>query len=163
MKTIITTRLIVLPSKCRVFLIYALCLCLIGTGTTALVGCGGGGGASGGELGGVWRAVYNDPTTGTAQIELILQDNGNFQQQTLAGTGALITIFGNWQILPNNVLRLNIERGEPTQTCGPLGCTKVLYPAGETHNYAQSGANLRTTLISCASNPACTINYTRAN
>ena len=129
--------------------------------TLALAGCGGGG--SPGGLPGVWRAVYNDPTFGTSQVELILQGNGNFQQQTLSGTGAVITIFGNWQTLPGSVLRLNIERGEPTQTCGPLGCTKVLYPAGETHIYAVTGATLQTTLASCSANPACQINYARAN
>ncbi len=126
------------------------------------IGCSGGG-APGGGLTGVWRAIYNDPTTGQATVELILQNNGRFQQQTAAGTGALITIYGTWQTLSGNVLRLNIERGEPTQTCGPLGCTNVLYPAGETHNFAQTSGNLRTTLVSCAANPACTINYTRAN
>jgi hypothetical protein len=129
---------------------------------TSLFGCSGGG-APGGGLSGVWRAVYNDPTTGPATVELILQSNGRFQQQTAASTGALITIYGTWQTLSGDVLRLNIERGEPTETCGPLGCTKVLYPTGETHNFAQNGGNLRTTLITCAANPACTINYARIN
>ena len=141
----------------RVFLFCAALLAAL-----LLPGCGGGG-TPGGGLTGVWRAVYNDPTFGTSNIELILQGNGNFQQQTLSGTGAVITIFGKWQTLPGSVLRLNIERGEPTQTCGPLGCTKVLYPAGETHIYALTSTALQTNLASCSANPACQINYVRAN
>jgi len=126
---------------------------------TPMFGCSGGG-APGGAIAGVWRATYNDPTTGTASVELILQNNGRFQQQTAPGTGGLINLYGTWQTT-GDTLRLNIERGEPKQTCGPLGCTDIIYPTGEFLNFGLTGNSLRTTLISCAANPVCTINYTK--
>lgn len=85
---------------------------------------------------GVWRASFVDPTFGPGQVELILMSNGRFQQQTAYQAGALVTIYGTFRVFPEQpLLRLDIERGEPTQTCGPLGCTPVLYPAGESYGY----------------------------
>jgi hypothetical protein len=133
----------------------------------ALSGCGGGGGggAQAGSLPGVWRAQFVDPNFGPAQVELILQSNGQFQQQTAYLVGSLVTIFGTFRTLPGNILRLDIQRGEPAQTCGPLGCSPVLYPAGETHGF-NLNRNNTLTLQPVGCNPGvsvCRFDYQRIN
>lgn len=110
---------------------------------------------------GTWRAQFVDPTFGPGQVELIIQANGTFQQQTAYAAGALITIFGTVRVIPEQaILRLDTQGGVPQQTCGPLGCTDILYPS-ETHNYTLPNANnLTTHNINCGPTE-CTYNYVR--
>jgi hypothetical protein len=117
---------------------------------------------------GVWRAPFTDPQFGPAQVELILQQDGSFLQQTAYQSGALVTLFGTYRVFTaETLLRLDIERGEPAQACGPLGCTDILYPAGESYAYTLVNNDaLQLTLINCdPNNPAsvCTFNYARIN
>jgi hypothetical protein len=110
---------------------------------------------------GTWRAQFVDPTFGAGQVELIIQANGTFQQQTTYAAGSLITIYGNVRVLPDQaILHLDTLGGIPDEACGPLGCTGILYPS-ETHNYSLPNANnLTTHNINCAANE-CTYNYVR--
>lgn len=130
----------------------------------ASLGLAGGGPA--GALVGTWRCSFTDPTYGPAQIELILMQNGRFQQQTAYAAGALVTIFGTFRVFQGEaLLRLDIERGEPAQACGPLGCTTIIYPAGESHGYTLDGANtLVLTNLNCDPTAGfCTFAYGRVN
>lgn len=130
---------------------------------------GGLGGCAGaipsGQLVGVWRASFVDPNLGPAAVELILMNDGTFVQQTAYQAGALVTIFGTYRIFTNeSLLRLDIQRGEPAQSCGPLGCTPIIYPAGESYIFSlPNGTTLQLQLANC--NPAaggiCTFNYQR--
>jgi hypothetical protein len=126
-----------------------------------------GGGGPPAALVGVWRANFVDPNFGPATVDLILMQDGSFQQQTAYQIGSLITIFGNYRVFPNEtLLRLDIERGEPSETCGPLGCTDIIYPAGESYTYTVVDANnLQLTNINCDPNTGavCTFNYSRTN
>jgi hypothetical protein len=135
--------------------------------TVLFLGCGGGGNRAGGggNLVGVWRAAFADPNFGPGQVELILQSNGQFQQQTAYQAGSLVTIFGTFRTLPGGILRLDIQRGEPTQFCGPLGCSPILYPAGETHSYSLPDNNaLILQPVGCVPGTAvCQFNYQRVN
>lgn len=113
---------------------------------------------------GVWRSQFTDPTFGAGQVELILQANGEMLQQTSYASGALVTFFGTWRVLPSEaVLRLDIERGEPDEFCGPLGCTDIIIPAGETYNYSLIDANtLQLELRVCDPTLGpCTFNYAK--
>lgn len=102
---------------------------------------------------GVWHASFIDPTFGPAAVELILMQDGRFLEQTSYQAGALVTVYGTYQFPLPGVLRLNIERGEPTESCGPLGCSPILYPAGETYNYTLVN-NTTLTLEVANCNPA---------
>lgn len=113
---------------------------------------------------GVWRADFVDPTYGAGTVELILQADGSFLQQTSYQFGALVTIYGTYRFPADNLLRLDIDRGEPAQSCGPLGCTDIIYPVGETHGYTVVDANTLTlTNVNCVegAGTVCTITYTR--
>ena len=131
--------------------------------TSLVAGCGGGGPPA--ALPGVWRATFTDPFFGPAAVELILMGNGRFQQQTSYQAGALVTIFGTFRVFPNeSLLRLDIERGEPSQTCGPLGCTDIIYPAGESHGYTLVNNNtLILQNVNCVPGAGlvCIFNYVR--
>lgn len=115
---------------------------------------------------GVWRSQFNDPIWGPGTVELILMSNGGFQQQTAYAAGSLVTIFGTFRVFPDqSLLRLDIQRGEPRQTCGPLGCTDIIYPAGESHTYSIADVNtLVLTNINCieGTGQVCTFVYGRA-
>lgn len=129
-------------------------------------GCGvAAGGGLPGSLIGVWRAIFLDPTFGPGQIELILMNNGQFQQQTIYQAGAIVTIFGTFRVFPDQpLLRLDIQRGEPSQTCGPLGCTQIIYPAGESYGYTlNADGTLTLQNINCVpgAGGVCVFNYTR--
>lgn len=128
-----------------------------------LSGCGTGGPPL--NLVGGWRSDFFDPTFGAASVELILMNNGRFQQQTIYQAGALVTIYGTFRVFPDQtLLRLDIERGEPAQSCGPLGCTDILYPAGESHAYSLLDNNtLVLQNINCVEGTGlvCTLNYFR--
>lgn len=84
---------------------------------------------------GGWRAettILDYP----AVVDLVLQPNGAFSQQTQAG-GALITIWGRYRVFAEQgILRLDIENYEPKEWCGPLGCQPNAVPDGETHRYS---------------------------
>lgn len=129
-------------------------------------GCPAGGGGPPAALAGVWRASFVDPNLGPAQVELILMRDGEFLQQTAYQAGALVTIFGTYRVLPSEaLLRLDIQRGEPSESCGPLGCTPIIYPLGESHAYTIPDNNtLILTNVNCtpAGAPSCTFNYARA-
>jgi hypothetical protein len=125
-------------------------------------GCGTGGPPL--ALPGVWRGQFNDPTFGSAAVELILMTDGSFLQQTAYQGGALVTIYGTYQVMPEiGRLRLNVQRGEPAQACGPLGCTNIIYPS-ESHSYSLTSATTLTLQnVNCTPSPVtvCVINYTK--
>ena len=133
-----------------------------GCGTTP-IGAVAAGGGNPAALQGVWRAQFVDPTFGAGTIELILQNNGNFSQETNYALGARIYIYGTWRVLPDAaVLRLDTQGGVPTEQCSTVGCSPILYP-GETHNYTLSNNNatLTTHNINCAADQ-CTYVYGKA-
>lgn len=141
---------------------------LIATALVAIasvpMACDRGTGATTGRLVGVWRANFNDPLVGPAVVELNLMEDGSFLQQTAYGVGALITIYGRWNTQANGTqLRLNIDRGEPTQSCGPLGCTPITYPKGETHAFTFQGTTLILRPTTCVPGTGCieVFNYVR--
>ena len=114
------------------------------------VACDQSSGATSGRLVGVWRASFTDPLVGAAVVELNLMQDGSFLQQTSYQIGALVTIYGRWNTQVNGTqLRLNIDRGEPTQSCGPLGCTPITYPKGETHAFTFQGNTLTLRPVAC--------------
>lgn len=124
----------------------------------------GGGGGPPAALAGVWRTSFVDPIAGPASVELILMQTGEFLQQTAYQSGALVTIYGTYSFPATGVLRLKIDRGEPEQFCGPVGCTKILYPVGETHNYTLVNATtLMLQLVNCdpTAGGVCTFTYTK--
>lgn len=127
-------------------------------------------GAGGGApqlLTGVWRADFIDPTFGPGTVELILMANGQFQQQTAYAAGSLVTLFGSYRVFTNEaLLRLDIARGEPAQACGPLGCTNIIYPAGESYGYTLTGPGALTLQnLNCVpgTSGVCVFNYARVN
>ncbi|MGE0481240.1 MAG: hypothetical protein AB7Q17_12280 [Phycisphaerae bacterium] len=131
---------------------------------TAGVGTPGGGNPA--ALVGVWRTSFVDPLFGPASVELILQSDGSFQQQTFYTAGSLITIFGTFRVFSSEaLLRLDILHGEPSESCGPLGCTPILYPAGESHGFTLNGdGTLTLQNLNCAPGEggACVLTYGRA-
>lgn len=142
-----------------------------GNGTGDAGNSGSAGGAGGAGAGGpaalfpgVWRAAFNDPNFGPGEVELILMNNGRFQQQTVYLAGSLVTVYGTYRVFPEQaLLRLEIERGEPTEACGPLGCTPILYPAGESHAFTLTADGvLVLENINCAPG-ACVFAYVRVN
>ncbi|MCO6435848.1 MAG: hypothetical protein J5J06_02030 [Phycisphaerae bacterium] len=126
-------------------------------------GCGGGGPPT--ALTGVWRANFVDPNFGSGTVDLILMSDGSFQQQTAYQAGALVTIYGTYRVFTNEaLLRLDIQRGEPAEACGPLGCTPILYPAGESYGYTVVDANnLTLQNINCVpgGGGVCVFNFVR--
>lgn len=130
-----------------------------GCGTTPIGGAGGNPAA----LQGVWRAQFVDPVWGAGTIELILQNNGSFSQETNYALGARVYIYGTWRVLPDAaVLRLDTQGGVPSEQCSTVGCSPILYP-GETHNYTLSnGDNTLTTHNVNCSPDQCTYVYGRA-
>ncbi|MBK9120227.1 MAG: hypothetical protein IPM18_11590 [Phycisphaerales bacterium] len=134
-------------------------------GNSGSAGAGGAGGGPTGALVGVWRAQFVDPLFGPGQVELVLMANGTFSQQTIYQAGSLVTIFGTFRVFPTEaLLRLDIQRGEPAETCGPLGCTPILYPAGESYGFTLlNNGQLVLQNINC--NPAaglvCVFNFVR--
>jgi len=135
---------------------------LVGTvGLPALSGCGGGGPPT--SLIGVWDAQFVDPFFGPGAVQLILQANGRFQQQTVYAAGSLVTIVGTFRVFPNEaLLRLDIEDGFPDEFCA-LECTPILYPAGESHGYTLVDNNtLVLQPVNCVPGAGvCVFNYTR--
>lgn len=131
---------------------------------TAGVGMPGGGNPA--ALVGVWQTSFVDPVFGPASVELILQSNGAFSQQTFYAAGSLITIFGTFRVFTTEaLLRLDIQGGEPSESCGPLGCTPILYPAGESHGFTLNGdGTLTLQNLNCApgAGGACVLTYVRA-
>lgn len=128
----------------------------------ALAGCNQAGSPNG-QFFGVWNAAYTDPNFGRVNSQLILQQNGSFQRQDVGlDTGALTTIYGNFQVFPDQkLLRLNIDRGEPTEFCGPLGCNPILYPKGESYTYGFTDPNtLQLHFLYCPPNQ-CNYTYRR--
>ncbi len=148
--------------RCRRFQ-FALCVLSLVPFTGFLHGCGGA--LPTGQLVGVWRVGFVDPSFGPATIELILMNNGTFQQQTAFQAGALVTIFGTYRVFTNeSLLRLDIQRGEPSQTCGPLGCTPIIFPAGESYIFSlPNGNTLQLQLVNCnpATGAVCNFSYQR--
>jgi hypothetical protein len=119
-------------------------LVLLALAACALAGCNQPNlGAPNGQFQGVWNSTFTDPTFGQVASQLIMQANGSFQKQDHGlQTGALITTYGNFQVYADQkLLRLNIDRGEPTETCGPLGCNPIIYPKGESYTYGFTDAN----------------------
>lgn len=143
----------------RIFLAGAVLGGLLAT----MAGCGAGGPS--GALVGVWRAQFVDPTFGAGTVDLILMQDGTFQQQTAYQAGSLVTIYGTYRVFEaEGLLRLDIERGEPAEACGPLGCTDIIYPAGESYGYSLVDANtLVLRNINCVegTGAVCTFNYGR--
>ncbi|MGC4045902.1 MAG: hypothetical protein QM758_19090 [Armatimonas sp.] len=127
----------------------------------AMSGCGGGGGTPN-TFPGVWRSQFVNSTFGPGLVELAIQSNGSFSQQTTYARGSLVTIFGTWRVV-GNVFRLDVQRGEPRQFCGPLGCTDILYPS-ESHIYTFNGPNaMHLSNAACSGNPDCEFTYGRVN
>ena len=114
------------------------------------------------KLVGVWNCVGIGPRGGRVASQIVLQSNGSYSKQYKSlVTGYMTTTFGTYQVGPGQ-LRLNIRRGEPTQTCGPLGCNPIRYPAGESYSFAMPDANtLQLHFNLCASNQ-CNCTYKRA-
>lgn len=132
-------------------------------GQTCGLPTGGLGGPPAGLVG-VWRSSFVDPSVGPAAVELILMQTGEFLQQTAYQSGALVTIYGTYSFPAPGLLRLKIDRGEPEQFCGPVGCTKILYPVGESHNYTLVNATTLTLqLVMCdpTTSGSCTLTYTK--
>ncbi len=126
-----------------------------------MTGCGGGGGTPN-AFPGVWRSQFVNSTFGPGLVELAILPNGTFTQQTAYSRGSLITIFGTWRVV-GNVFRLDVQRGEPRQFCGPLGCNDILYPS-ESHLFTFNGPNtLQLNNASCSANPDCQFTYGRVN
>ena len=118
-------------------------------------------GAGEGSFLGVWRGTQ-DTQFGRVQVETIFQQDGTFQQQT-AGAGTLITIWGSFDVYEDQtLLRLNLEGWEPKEWCGPLGCTQLQYPTGESHLYRFADEDtLQLALQSCTGDD-CWVTYRRA-
>jgi hypothetical protein len=120
--------------------------------------------ANGADFTGVWNGYYVDPTFGRVASQLILNGAGSFQRQDRnLDTGAMMTIFGDFKVFPTQrLLRLNIRRGEPTETCGPLGCNPIRYPAGESHNYSFADANTMLLHFAACKPNQCNVTFRRA-
>jgi hypothetical protein len=111
---------------------------------------------------GGWRATYTDGF-GPARVELVIQPNGVFSQQTAQGT-ALVTFKGTIRLFNNpNILRLDIADWEPKEICGPLGCRPNGPYTGETDCYSMPNENtLITHPAGCTDFlGACLLQYTR--
>jgi hypothetical protein len=82
---------------------------------------------------GVWRATAN--LSGVqSQVEMAMFADGRFSQHTTA-PGFQFWMRGRYRIPAEAVLRLDIHDYEPKRWCGPLGCTPIRVPDGETHHF----------------------------
>jgi|GEM_PF-1562437 len=94
------------------------------------------------DLVGVWRGQV-PAAFGLTQVELILQENGEYSSATLA-QGVMSRHWGQWRLV-SGVLRLDIKGAEPREWCGPLGCSPIVWPEGETWPFEMPDPNtLRT-------------------
>jgi hypothetical protein len=120
-------------------------------------------GSPNGQFLGIWNATYTDPNFGRVASQQIFGANGSYQRQDQGlDTGALTTIYGSFQVFADQkLLRITIDKGEPSQTCGPLGCNPIIYPKGESYNYGFADANtLNMHFAYCAPNQ-CNFTYKR--
>ena len=119
---------------------------------------GGGGGGGGGNLIGVWDARFIDPTWGGVNVQLILQQDGSYSQQTIYDAGSQVYIYGGFQALQGN-LHLQPYGGVPSDYLG----TPISYPS-ETHFFSFQDANtLVLTNTNCppGANLVCVVVYQR--
>lgn len=103
---------------------------------------------------GVWQFSYNDPAGGPTLVEVIFMANGTYSQQ-IRSNQTMFYFPGTYRVVQRGLLRITFDQKNmyPRQTCGPLGCSPIYYPDGETHNYSFPNANtLIMHLASCPPN-----------
>jgi hypothetical protein len=135
---------------------------LLLAGTLMLCGTPSTSAGNGSPLVGIWRAQFADIQGNPATVELVLQPNGRYSQQTATGF-SLLTIVGTYQFfVDQGILRLNIQQYEPREWCGPLGCSPILLPAGETLQFEMRDRDsLLTRTTGCAPGTCAELFYRR--
>lgn len=139
----------------------------------ALLGAcsGSGGGSLGGapsgldraDWVGIWRGQEPD-VVGTADVETTLQADGTFSSLARSERAGTVTrMWGNWEIRSGDpaLLRFTIKGHDPTQFCGPLGCTPVLAPAGVTWAFRFIDRNTVALRGSGCASTGCEVTYRR--
>jgi hypothetical protein len=114
---------------------------------------------------GIWHAEVPDGF-GVSQVEMILQANGKFSEQTTnASANYQLTVTGEWDIFTftdRPMLRFTVTNWEPKEWCGPLGCSAVNIPTGMSEYFAFIDAtHVQITQANCTS--ACESVYTRVS
>jgi hypothetical protein len=76
-------------------------------------------------------------------LEMILQENGQYNTESADPQGQNpFWMSGTWQVFGNPmILRLEIEKWQPNQFCGPLGCSPTRTLSNETYQVYPSGAD----------------------
>jgi hypothetical protein len=76
---------------------------------------------------GVWHGQMNDGSYN----QVVIQGNGLIsQQQTYNVGGGSTQLFmrGQWRMIAENTVRVDVTDYQPRQWCGPLGCQPIRYP-----------------------------------
>lgn len=76
---------------------------------------------------GVWQGQMNDGSYN----QVVIQGNGLISQQqsyNVAGGSTQLFMRGQWRLISDNVLRIQVTDYQPRQWCGPLGCQPIRYP-----------------------------------
>jgi hypothetical protein len=76
---------------------------------------------------GVWQGQMNDGS----HNQVVIQGSGQIsQQQTFNVGGGQVQMFmrGQWRMIAENTVRVDVTDYQPRQWCGPLGCQPIRYP-----------------------------------
>jgi len=111
-----------------------------------------------------WRGNTASPyCDGDVPVELVVEASGKFTHKSTCN-GALSTFTGPWTNPSGSTLRLDVSDYSPKEFCGPLGCTQIVQPTGETHAFSFPNATtLKLVNAECPQDPPCTVQYTRSN
>lgn len=76
---------------------------------------------------GVWHGQMNDGSYN----QVVIQGNGQIsQQQTFNVGGGQVQMYmrGQWRMIAENTVRIDVTDYQPRQWCGPRGCQPIHYP-----------------------------------
>ena len=91
-------------------------------------------------LAGVWRGQGHDMMGMPAALETVLQPNGEFTQSMRSASGVNLRIWGRWTA-DGGAIDFQIAGWDPTQFCGPVGCSPISLGGSERVPYRLLDAN----------------------
>lgn len=121
-------------------------------------------GLAAGDWIGVWTGEEINEF-GVAAAETVLMADGSFTNLTIDPSfGSAVRLWGTWRIVAGAepFVRFEIEGYEPTEFCGPLGCTPVRRPPGVSQQFVFLDRNTVLLWTSDCSSASCKVTYTRS-